>query len=98
MTQVCRRVSAGSCSLIGVRETDRLSMKRQAMMAAKTPRTSHSSGTLCSQICWPAGLTPCEAPKTPRAITNGPMNWTAGTPMLPPAALMPRAEPRWRSG
>ncbi len=93
MIHVWRRASAGSCSRIGVRATARLSMRRQAMTAAATASASHSSGTLWSQrpSAW-------ETPTRPTPMTNGPVNWTAGTPMLPPAALTPSAAPRWRSG
>src|SRR6478752_4343432 len=86
MIQVCGSRTAWSAAPVSFWTGLRLSILSAAQSAATT-----ISGTYT-----PSTIRGCAAPAVP--ITSRPTSWTTGTPMLPPPALSPSAQPFLRSG
>lgn len=86
MIQVWRSRTASFAAPVSLRTGARLSMKSAAHPAASRISGMYAASTILG----------CVAPAVP--ITSSPASCTTGTPMLPPPALSPSAQPFLRSG
>ena len=86
MIQVWRSFAASRIARRSLRAWARLSMNSAADSAASTITGRYTAAT---RRGWPAPVA---------ARTASPTSWTAATPMLPPPALRPSAQPLCRCG
>lgn len=86
MIHVCGSRAASFAAPVSFCTGARLSMNLAA----------HSPATTISGMYTPSTIRGCVAPAVP--ITSSPMSCTTGTPMLPPPAFSPSAQPFLRSG